>query len=80
MALYIPHSIFHLARLLYVRPETFGPYYVHFISGQRYSLRNCAVCFDLQVMVEVQKPYILNKVYLLVICDAAYLFSYLWFI
>ena len=27
MALYIPHSIFHLARLLYVRPETFGPYY-----------------------------------------------------
>ena len=29
MALYIPHSIFYLARLLYVRPETFGPYYVH---------------------------------------------------
>ena len=29
MALYIPHSIFHLARILYVRPETFGPYYVH---------------------------------------------------
>ena len=28
MALYIPQSIFHLARLLYVRPETFGPYYV----------------------------------------------------
>ena len=28
MALYIPRSIFHLARLLYVRPETFGPYYV----------------------------------------------------
>ena len=28
MALYIPHSIFHLRRLLYVRPETFGPYYV----------------------------------------------------
>ena len=28
MALYIPHSIFHLARLLYVRPETFGPDYV----------------------------------------------------
>ena len=31
MALYIPHSIFRLARLLYVRPETFGPYYVHAI-------------------------------------------------
>ena len=29
MALYIPHSIFHLGRLLYVRPETFGPYYIH---------------------------------------------------
>ena len=29
MALYIPHSIYHLARLLYVSPETFGPYYVH---------------------------------------------------
>ena len=28
MALYIPHSFFHLARLLYVRPETFAPYYV----------------------------------------------------
>ena len=28
MALYIPHSIFHSARLLYVRPETFGRYYV----------------------------------------------------
>ena len=29
MALYIPHNIFHLVRLLYVRPETFGPCYVH---------------------------------------------------
>ena len=28
MALYIPQSIFHLALLLYVRPEAFGPYYV----------------------------------------------------
>ena len=28
MALYIPHSTVHLARCLYVRPETFGPYYV----------------------------------------------------
>ena len=31
MALYILHSIFHLARLLYVRPETFGPYYVRIL-------------------------------------------------
>ena len=28
MVIYIPHSILHLAGLLYVRPETFGPYYV----------------------------------------------------
>ena len=28
MALYIPHNIFHLVRLLCVRPETFVPYYV----------------------------------------------------
>ena len=34
MALYIPHSIFHLARLLYVRPETFGPYYVSPVYGE----------------------------------------------
>ena len=32
MALYTPHSIFHLARLLYVRPETFGPYYVSYMA------------------------------------------------
>ena len=32
MALYIPHNIFHLARLLYVVPETFGPYYVYPIA------------------------------------------------
>ena len=25
MALYIPHSVFHLARLLYVRPEILDP-------------------------------------------------------
>ena len=29
MALYIPQSILHLARSLYVRPETYGPTYVH---------------------------------------------------
>ena len=41
MALYIPHSIFHLARLLYVGPETFGPYYVpqHNHNGTRYIVK-----------------------------------------
>ena len=36
MALYIPHIIFHLTRLLYVRPETFGPYCV--FSNLEYTL------------------------------------------
>ena len=46
MALYIPHSIFHLARLLCVRAETFGPYYVtgygtvHTMSNSEYLLSN----------------------------------------
>ena len=35
MALYIPHSIFHLARLLYVRHGNFGPYYIHFGTTYR---------------------------------------------
>ena len=39
MALHIPHSIFHLARLLYVRPVSFGPYYVR-ICGQHIQLRS----------------------------------------
>jgi len=36
MALCIPRSIFHLARLLYVRPETFGPTLVPH-SSEEYS-------------------------------------------
>jgi hypothetical protein len=32
MALYIPRSIFHLALLFYVRPETFGPILVYGLS------------------------------------------------
>ena len=39
MALYIPHSIFHLAWLLYVRPENFGPYYVS-LKLRNFKLRN----------------------------------------
>ena len=48
MALYIPHSIFHLARLLYVRPETFGPYYVcctYLRFRYSVSLRQFSLCF-----------------------------------
>ena len=32
MALYIPHSVFHLARILYVRPENPGPHYVYAVQ------------------------------------------------
>ena len=40
MALYIPHSIFHLARLLYVSPETFGPYYVYTLCNMMHGAYN----------------------------------------
>ena len=39
MALYIPHSIFHLVRFLYVKLETFGPYYVCYSIGP--AIRKC---------------------------------------
>ena len=39
MALYIPHSIFHLTRLLYVRPENFGTYYVRFYGAETWKFR-----------------------------------------
>ena len=38
MTLYVPHSIFHLARPLYVRPETVGPYCVYESEYVRCSL------------------------------------------
>ena len=34
MALYIPQSILHLARSLYVRPETYGPNYVQTLRNR----------------------------------------------
>ena len=46
MALYIRHSIFHMARLLYARPETFGPYYVMY-----------ATCFGMYSGMSTQKQY-----------------------
>ena len=38
MALYIPQSILHLARSLYVRPETYGPTYVPSVEHNYISL------------------------------------------
>jgi hypothetical protein len=46
MALYIPRSIFHLARLLYVRPETFGLTLVYSFLGVLYSVKYCGLCVD----------------------------------
>ena len=43
MALYIPDSIFHLAWLLYVRPETFRPYCVTYWLYNREECGYCAV-------------------------------------
>ena len=42
MALHVPHSIFHLARLLYVRPETFGTYYVYPVQNMSVSPFHCS--------------------------------------
>ena len=53
MALYIPHSIFHLARLLYVRPENFGPYYA------QYNKRN----FCLQRVSAKNAPSSINPIF-----------------
>jgi len=39
MALYIPQSILHLARSLYVRPETYGPTYVCGGTGEEDTVR-----------------------------------------
>ena len=75
MALYIPHSIFHLARLLYVRPETFGPYCVfskprnlelqHKILCQAYFLcyllHFCTFFVSLEICVFVGLRNVLNK-------------------
>ena len=47
MALYIPHCIFRLASLLYVRPETFGPYYVWFIAAGDINLTQKHCCATL---------------------------------
>jgi len=48
MALYIPQSILHLARSLYVRPETYGPTYVYVTMVQKIILNkwDMKVCMD----------------------------------
>jgi len=43
MALYIPQSILHLARSLYVRPETYGPTYVQLYLLNTININNEAV-------------------------------------
>jgi len=46
MALYIPQSILHLARSLYVRPETYGPTYVFLLFPIR------ATCLGHLIFIE----------------------------
>jgi len=43
MALYIPQSILHLARSLYVRPETYGPTYVFILRFEEKEKRAAVV-------------------------------------
>jgi len=49
MALYIPQSILHLARSLYVRPETYGPTYVVIqnAKGMRHIMFSSVACLFL---------------------------------
>ena len=55
MALYIPHCIFLLARLLYVKPETFGPYYV-----VHSPLSHTSLTFEYFLFVSI--PFFFNKI------------------
>ena len=64
MTLYIPHSIFHLARLLYVRPETFGPYYVEHLKSVEISYTSFVISFQFVLPI-----YFLNKCHRLTISD-----------
>ena len=45
MALYIPQSILHLARSLYVRPETYGPNYLYIYIYIYIKNGNCYVIY-----------------------------------
>ena len=81
MALYIPHSFFHLARLLYVRPETFGPYYVcehpkylhdqpHLcrftVSVLVFILLSTVQCSNMKHLIIVLRKYTVNKGHIMV--------------
>jgi len=52
MGLYIPCSIFHVAGLLYVRPETFGP---SLILSLRLKERSTEEAEDTRVNILTQK-------------------------
>ena len=50
MALYIPQSILHLARSLYVRPETYGPTYVGLLSGSQLVQGTCTKIWNVCII------------------------------
>ena len=60
MALYISHSIFHLARLFYVRPETFGPYHVPVSAGRGFKSEILHEELSQQFETSEQSPYMLE--------------------
>jgi len=70
MALYIPQSILHLARSLYVRPETYGPTHVYFTVGGRHRgfvvLRNDWV-FILMGVMEIWNTIYCCEVFLYIV-------------
>jgi hypothetical protein len=52
MALYIPRGIFHLARLLYVRPGTFGPTPIyHTVIGHKFSYTLDSIILTVDILV-----------------------------
>ena len=60
MTLYFPRNIFHLARLLYVRPETFGPYYVSVSFNDWCLFGYNSVSADFSVFLDVLIDTLLN--------------------
>jgi len=71
MALYIPQSILHLARSLYVRPETYGPTYV----CVRCSVRTTIVPWDILCFYGFPQPLQINSV---LISQLGYYRSHTW--
>ena len=80
MALYIPHSIFNLARLLYVKPETFRPYCVYLKHPVKYfsMFVPCCYCVTMSIHfnfrschIQTSLHYVLYRYITVSLCDDA---------